>query len=175
MNVLNTLLNSILNLVFPEKCLFCGLPGADLCIACISNLPEAKRESADWIFPLYDYRHPPIKQALALFKYKGKKNLAGIFAEVLYDRILEELSELSVMKNFTNVILIPIPLSRKRYRERGYNQAELICKELIKINNLRHGVDSKNKFNLENNILIKPKEILKKAGARKVIAFTVAH
>src|SRR3989338_6718835 len=142
MNVLNTLLNSILNLVFPEKCLFCGLPGADLCIACISNLPEAKRESADWIFPLYDYRHPPIKQSLALFKYKskknlpfifffflldfppppikqslalfkykGKKNLAGIFAEVLYDRILEELSELSVMKNFTNVILIPIPLS----------------------------------------------------------------
>jgi ComF family protein len=197
----------------------------------------AERESAKWIFPLYDYRHPPIKKALWLFKYKGKKRLASTFAEVIYDKILEELSELSVLENFHNAILIPIPLSPKRYRERGYNQAELICRELIKINNLRHlpagalakagGVYMK----LENNILIKPREtehqarienrakrlkniigsfsiksvqentelikgrniilidditttgatlsearkILKQAGARKVIAFTVAH
>lgn len=58
------------------------------------------------------------------------------------------------MENFTEPILIPIPLSKKRLCERGYNQAELICKELIKINNLRHGVDIK----LENKVLIKPKE-----------------
>jgi len=133
---------------------------------------------------------------------------------------MEELSELSVMENFRNPILIPIPLSPKRYRERGYNQAELICKELVKLN---PGKD----FELKNNILIKIKEtehqariknrnarlknlensygvknegllknrniilidditttgatlnearkILKKSGAKKIIAFTVAH
>jgi len=153
--------------------------------------------------------------------------LAGIFAEIIYNKIIEELSDLSAMENFRNVILIPIPLSPKRLRERGYNQAELICKELIKINNLRRGADIK----LENNILIKPKETehqarienrterlkniigsfaiksenkniesvkgrniilidditttgatlnearktLKQAGARKIVAFTVAH
>ena len=57
------------------------------------------------------------------------------------------------MENFNNPILIPIPLSPKRYRERGYNQAGLICKELVKIDDLRHGVNMK----LENNILIKIK------------------
>lgn len=221
------LLNTIFNIVFPIKCVSCGKNGRDFCIKCLSDSPLAERETAKWIFPLYDYRHPSMKKALWLLKYKGKKRLAESFAEIIYDKILEELSELSVMENFRNVILIPIPLSTKRYRERGYNQAELICKELIKINNLRHGVDIKNNFRLENNILIKPKEtehqarienraerlkniigsfaikseetikgrniilidditttgatlnearkILKQAGARKIIAFTVAH
>ena len=216
-------LNTILDIVFPVKCILCGKNGVDLCLGCLEDSPPAERESAKWIFPLYDYRHPVIKKSLWLLKYKGKKRLVSIFAEILYEKILEELSDLSIMENFHNAILIPIPLSLKRYRERGYNQAELICRELIKINNLRRGVDLK----LENNILIKPKDteyqarikdrrtrlknlsgsfavknegliknkniiliddltttgatlnearkVLKQAGARKVIAFTVAH
>ena len=195
----------------------------DLCIQCLSSFPMAERENAKWIFPLFDYRHPPIKKALWFFKYKGKKRLVNIFAETLYDKIMEELSDLATLENFSNPILIPIPLSKKRYRERGYNQAELICRELIKINNLRHSIDIK----LETNILTKPKDaehqarihnrserlknilnsfaveheeyiknrniilidditttgatlnearkILKKSGARKIIAFTIAH
>jgi competence protein ComFC len=216
-------LNTILDIVFPVKCILCGKTGTDLCLNCLKDSPSAERESAKWIFPLYDYRHPVIKKSLWLLKYRGKKRLVNVFAEILYEKILEELSDLSVMENFRNIILIPIPLSPKRYRERGYNQAELICRELIKINNLRHGVDLK----LENNILIKSKntehqarikdrrarlknlsgsfavknegliknkniilidditttgatlaeakKILKQAGVRKVIAFTVAH
>jgi ComF family protein len=230
MGFFNTTLDNVLNLVFPAKCIICGKNGIDLCLTCLSDAPEAERESAKWIFPLYDYRHPSIKKSLWLLKYKGKKRLAKIFAGAMYDKIMEELSELSLMENFTEPILIPVPLSSKRYRERGYNQAELICKELIKIDSdihLRHGVN----MQLEKNILIKPKDtehqarikdrsvrlknlagtfaiknigentnsikgkniilidditttgatlnearkILKQSGARKVIAFTVAH
>jgi competence protein ComFC len=216
-------LDTILNVIFPVNCVSCGKRGFDLCVDCISDSPSAERESANWIFPLFDYRHISIKKSIWLLKYKGKKRLAGIFAEIMYDKIIEELSELSVIRNFREPILIPIPLSRKRYRERGYNQTELICRELIKINNLRHGADLK----LENNVLVKTKEtehqanikdrrerlknlsdsfsvknedtikgkniiliddvtttgatlseakkILKESGAKKVIAFTVAH
>jgi competence protein ComFC len=231
---LNTILNSILNIVFPTKCILCGKNGADLCLICLSNSEMAELENTNWIFPLYNYHHPVIKKSLWLLKYKGKKRLAKIFAEVIYDKILEELSELSVMENFTNVILIPIPLSPKRYRERGYNQAELICEEIIKINHLTpspspYKGEGNPILTLEKNILIKPKEtehqarikdrrtrlkniigsfiikdpeknkiknrnviliddiittgatlteakkVLKNSGARKVIAFTVAH
>lgn len=144
-----------------------------MCLNCLKESPSAERESAKWIFPLYDYRHPAIKKSLWLLKYKGKKRLANVFAEIIYEKILEELSELSIMENFTNAILIPIPLSPQRYRERGYNQAELICRELIKINDMRHlsslkfrrangvyedSVNTKLNFSLENNILIKIKE-----------------
>jgi len=216
-------LNTILEIVFPTKCISCKKNGADLCLDCLLESPYAERESAKWIFPIYDYRHPNIKKSIWLLKYKGRKRLSFIFAEILYDKIVEELSELSLMENFRNPILIPIPLSSKRYRERGFNQAELICKELIKINNIRKSINLK----LENNILIKPKDtlhqatiqdrntrlknlsgsftiknenliegkniilidditttgatldearkILKKYGAKKIIAFTVAH
>lgn len=165
-------LNTILDIVFPAKCVLCGKTGVDLCRECLKDAPEAERESAEWIFPLYDYRHPAIKKSLWLLKYKGRKRLASVFAENIYEKMLEELSELSVMENFHEPILIPIPLSPKRYRERGFNQAELICKEIIKINNLRYGVDAHNenkklKLSLENNILIKPKDTEHQARIRE--------
>lgn len=217
--------NTILDIVFPINCVSCGKTGENLCLNCLAEAPTAERESANWIFPIFDYRHPPIKKALWLLKYKNKKSFAKIFAEILYGKIIEELSDLSLMENFRNIILIPIPLSPKRYRERGYNQAELICGKLIEL-------DQKNNiFTLEKEILMKTKEtehqariknrnqrlknvigsfsiknaeqnklliknrniilidditttgatlneakrILKQAGARKVIAFTVAH
>lgn len=239
------LLNTILEIIFPVKCVSCGKKGADLCFDCLKNSPETERESAKWIFPVYDYRNTVVKKSLWLLKYKGKRRLANIFAEIIYEKILEELSELSVMENFIEPILIPIPLSPKRYHERGYNQAELICREIVRLSRANHltppsaplslsrrGVGGE-VFILETNILIKTKEtehqariknrntrlknligsfaiknenqnkninlikgrniilidditttgatlnearkVLKKAGARKVIAFTVAH
>jgi ComF family protein len=226
------LLDTILDIIFPDKCLLCGKKGVDLCLDCLREAPAAERESAKWIFPMYDYRHPVIKKSLWFLKYKGRRRLARVFAEMLYEKILEELSELSIMENFTDSILIPVPLSPKRYRERGFNQAELLCQEIIKINNLRDSVDNTHlrhgvNVQLGKNILIKPKEtehqarirdrnarlkniarsfvvknaqliknrniilvddilttgatlsearkILRQSGARKIIAFTVAH
>ena len=228
-----------MDIVFPVSCLHCGKRGLLLCPECLSLCPAAERESAKWIFPLLDYRHPPVKKALWLLKYKGKKGVAKIFAELLYGQILEELSELSLLENFREPLLMPIPLSRKRRNERGYNQAELICKEIVKIHlspspspwQGEGGQGPGEVWTLETNILIKPKEtehqarikdrgirlkniigsfavknsrentnrikdrniilidditttgatlnearkILKAAGARKIIAFTVAH
>jgi len=219
-------LDTILEIVFPSRCVGCGAKGGELCMSCISDSPTAEKEVAKWIFPIFEYRHPPIRKALGVFKYKNKKRLAKIFAELLYDKIIEELSELSMMENFRNPVLIPIPLYKSRARERGYNQALLLCEEIIKINYLRDSIDGE-KLNLEKNVLIKSKEtehqariknrserlknvigsftaqntehvkgrnvilidditttgatlseakkILKRAGARKIIAFTVAH
>lgn len=218
--------NTILDIIFPTKCLSCGKTGMDLCLSCLLESPPAENENTNWIFSVYNYHHPPVKKALWLFKYNNKKRLANIFAEVVYEKILEELSELSVMENFREPLLVPIPLSAQRKRERGYNQAQLICEEMVKINNQRQ---EKISLNLEKDILIKTKEtehqarikdrntrlkniigsfavketeknkiknrniilidditttgatlteakkVLKQAGARKVIAFTIAH
>lgn len=213
-------LNTVLDIIFPVNCISCKEKGVDLCIKCLLSFPEAERESADWIFPLFDYRHPPIKKAVWFLKYKGKRRLAKVFAEAMYARILEELSDLATMENFHDAILIPIPLAPKRERERGFNQATLICKALVKL-------DKDINFKLEKNILIKPKDtehqarikdrskrlknivgsfvvknpekiknkniiliddvtttgatlreakkILKQAGAKKIIAFAIAH
>jgi len=217
-------LNTILDTIFPSYCIVCGKSGENLCIECISSFPPAERESAKWIFPLFDYRHPPIKKAIWLLKYKGKKSLAKVFAEVLHGSILEEIADLKIMENFNEAILIPIPIEKSRRRERGFNQAELICENLTKLDKntnfkIRKDILSKIKetkhqarienrserlknvigafeltkktiesgeINNRNIILIddvtttgatlaEARKILKQAGARKVIAFTIAH
>jgi len=209
----------IFDFIFPRKCLSCGKKGTDLCQKCLIEFPEAERESAKWIFPMYDYRNPIVKKSIWFLKYKNKRKIAEIFAELMYERILEELADLSLIENFRDPILIPIPLAPKRMRERGFNQALLISKKLKKL--------SAEKFILEGNVLIKPKDtehqakienrserlknivgsfsikngeqikgrniiliddvtttgatlaeakkVLKQAGAKKIIAFTVAH
>lgn len=213
-------LDTILDVIFPSICISCKKRGPVLCLACILASPQAERESARWIFPLFDYRHPPMKKAIWFLKYRKKRNLAKVFAEVMYPRILEELSDLIKLNNFQEPILIPIPLSRKRERERGFNQSLLLSQNLIRLDknlnfklekniliktkDTKHQAQIKNKnerlknlfnsFKIKNekviigkNIILiddvtttgatlnEAKKVLKEAGAKKIIAFTIAH
>jgi competence protein ComFC len=85
-------------------------------------------------------------------------------------KIMEELSELSLLENFLDPILIPIPLSETRYRERGYNQAELVCRNIVKINrNHLSGGESENKnikLEMAKDVLIKSKNTENQAGIK---------
>ncbi len=141
-------LNTILDMVFPVNCLSCRKAGRELCLSCMAESPSAERECESWIFPLYDYRHKPIKEAVWRMKYKRKKRIAGIFGETLYGRMLEELADLGELENFREPVLVPIPLSRKRMRERGFNQSLLISKKLIEL-------DQGENFKLEEEWLVK--------------------
>jgi ComF family protein len=213
-------MHTILDLIFPASCLSCHKKGVDFCASCLLACPPASRECASWIFPLYDYRHLPIRQAIQFLKYKNKKRIAGILARVLYRRILEELADLSRLENFREPLLIPIPLSTRRLRERGFNQVLLLGKKLSKLDkeknfqlvknvlfksketphqariearqkrleNIRGSFSVRNADKIKNrNILLlddvvttgatltEAKKILREAGARKIIAFTLAH
>lgn len=212
------LLNTILDIVFPVNCVSCDKNGEILCLECISNFPKAERECEEWIYPLFDYRHPPIKKVIWQLKYNKKRNLADIVGQLIYENIILELSDLVVLENFRDALLVPIPLTRKRLNERGYNQAMLLCKKiskidnsfkilenvLIKIKETKHQANTKNRterlrnllgtFGVKNSNLIhkrniiliddvtttgatlfEAKKVLKQAGARKIIAFTIAH
>ncbi len=212
------ILNTILDIVFPVNCFACGKRGSDLCSDCVSNFPKAERQCESWIFPLFDYRHENVKRAVWLLKYGKKKRLADIFGDILARSVAEEISELSVLENFRDPILVPIPLSKKRYKERGYNQAELLCRKIAtaglpithtesairKIKETEHQAHLKERserlknligsFAVGNSQLVagrniiliddvtttgatlgEAKKVLKDAGAKKIIAFTIAH
>ncbi len=144
-------INNLLDIIFPPKCIVCKKNGSYLCSRCLSLCKEAERECPKWVYPIFDYRNPAIKKAIWLIKYKGRKKLVEVFAEILYGGIIEELSELKLMENFTEPLLIPIPISRKRQKERGFNQTEILCREILRID--RNGY-----LFFENNILVKTKE-----------------
>ena len=103
------------------------------------------------IITIFSYEDRLVKKAIHSLKFRKNKRFAKIFAQILYDEILEDMSELETLSNFKKPILIPIPLSKQRLRERGFNQCELIAKELSIL-------DNDSSFIFEKNILIKIKD-----------------
>jgi len=148
----------ILNIIFPLSDIQKKIESLDA-----SEILE-KCERAEIIedkktFSIFSYEDPLIKEMVHLMKYKGNKKVAWLFAEILYAEILENLSEMKLFENFINPILIPIPLSQKRLKERGFNQVELILKELRKI-------DKQNIFEINNTSLIKIKNVLSQTAVK---------
>jgi competence protein ComFC len=144
------IVNTILEILYPTKCIICQKNNLLLCSKCLSTCSPAQT-TFNWIFPVLSYQEIVIKKAIWFFKYKKKKKLALIFGNIIYFKILEELNDLTIFENFVKPILIPIPLSKKSYRKRGFNQSLLICQAIIKIN-------LENNFELMPNVLIKNKE-----------------
>ena len=120
----------LISVIFPEYCLSCGASGSVLCYKCGTTLPSGYSPDGKIIVAL-DYGDKRVKRAVWLLKYRNKRPLAKIFAERLYEILLEELSELALTKNFIRPLIVPMPISGKRFRRRGYNQAELIAEELL--------------------------------------------
>jgi competence protein ComFC len=80
---------------------------------------------------LFDYNDPLIKHMIWTLKYKKNRRAATLFSEVLREVLVEELSDHVIFSSFENPLLIPIPLSKKRLRERGFNQMDLVGKNLV--------------------------------------------
>ncbi|QQR82947.1 ComF family protein [Candidatus Peregrinibacteria bacterium] len=90
--------------------------------------PSYEWEHLDGVIYALDYaENPQIKAAIQQFKYKFTQELADYFA----DGMLEKLDELKMAQNRT-IVLIPIPLHKKRLNERGFNQSEVIAKAIQK-------------------------------------------
>lgn len=85
-----------------------------------SNEPEFP-----FIKSIYSYRDPIIRELVWQIKYKKNKHAIRCACHALN-------SELSKIKG--KAILIPIPISKERRKERGYNQCELIIDELLRLN-----------------------------------------
>ncbi len=210
----------ILNFLFPVYCIGCRQRGGALCYPCMKEIPEARTLPDTHTYAVFAYQNKVIKKALWELKYKRRTIIAKQCARVLYDRMLEELSDMRTFYDFTDPVLVPIPLSAKRLRERGFNQSELIAREihqrdggrvlamdadiLHKTKDTQSQMSIKNKARRAENIkgcfavadqsrvkgkniilidditttgatLKEARRVLLEAGARKVIAFTVAH
>lgn len=82
---------------------------------------------------LFNYKDKIVKKAIWSLKFKNNQAIAKLFAEVIYDNLVEELSNLKLTANFDRPLLIVIPLSRQRYKDRGYNQVDLIAQAIAKL------------------------------------------
>jgi len=103
------------------------------------------------VITVFDYDSELIRQAIWSLKFRNRKRLAEVFAQILYDELLESMADMKIFHNFENPILIPVPMSKKKQMKRGYNQCELIAQEMVKL-------DRNSSFQYLNKILIKVKD-----------------
>jgi competence protein ComFC len=120
------LLEKMLDFIFPIECITCGAKGFDICSACVENTLPPKLSNYDWITSFGNYHDPIIKDIMWHIKKYPNGRAAQILAKAFGEMIRNR------PEDPTSWILIPIPISKKRFRERGYNQAELIAQPLAK-------------------------------------------
>ncbi|MEX0933693.1 MAG: phosphoribosyltransferase family protein [Candidatus Paceibacterota bacterium] len=146
---LHVLFADISNLLFPRTCVLCGTLDVDVCSSCIHTLSQeasAEPSLTSTIRSCFAYKDERVRQIIWLLKYRSARFLASACAECIYEHLVEDMNELALFSNFTEPLLVPIPLSKKRLRARGYNQSELIARELVRCSSyctLRNDVLSK--------------------------------
>jgi competence protein ComFC len=106
------------------------------------------------------------KKLVYKLKYKPYIfDLASFLGDLLYESLIQKEEFNKILKPFglaqggqvqDDIVLVPIPLSSKKFKKRGYNQAEILAKELAK------------KFDLKVcNYLIRVKETKSQVGLNK--------
>lgn len=136
------ILNKILTVLFPQKCLGCQKENEILCPDCLEKISRPDTPHLKGVHIAANYQDPVLKKALWLLKYQGVKQLAKPLAELIQKRVWKKLET-------GGWLIVPIPLSWGKLRHRGYNQAELIA---------RHLFNSQNNTIWGGNILFKTKE-----------------
>lgn len=163
MNKIFKIQEKILNLIYPKTCGICGkINQNSLCKKCEIDL---KKQSENQIVKDgEEIENKYFNELMYIFKYEGqirKLILDYKFNEKSYIYLTFVNFLLKNQKIFENTknydTIIPVPISSKRQKERGYNQSLLIAKE----------ISNQTKLKLVNNCLMKTKNIIEQSKLNK--------
>lgn len=116
---MNSFIQNIIDFVFPpkkEEIMLRELSPFDFMETAVKS---------DLSTSIFHYKNPLIRELVWQIKYKKNKHAIEIAGYCLYQKLKEYKSN--------NITLIPIPISKKRRKERGYNQCELIVDEIMRL------------------------------------------
>ena len=116
-----------------------------------------KIEESTCISQILPYRSETVKTAIIEIKTHENRKIAHLLGSLLYDFLLSEMSDLEIFENFTSPLILPIPITNRKKRKRGWNQCELLASAMKKImkksRNNRESI-----FEIHNNFLQKKRE-----------------
>ncbi|NQV13539.1 MAG: ComF family protein [Parcubacteria group bacterium] len=143
----------LLDIIFPIKCVSCGREGEWVCTACLREIelnrelvcPRCGYASGDGSFcdqcrvtskmagiiVAASYEDKLLQQAVHALKYKFVREMSRPLATILSGGLKIWLNHHQGDRQ--DVVLVPVPLYRKRERQRGFNQTALLAQELNKM------------------------------------------
>mgnify|MGYP004680576015 CR=1 FL=1 len=155
--------SKILNLIYPQICGMCGkINKNSLCKKCeielkkqvenqiINNGEEIQDKYFNELMYIFKYEGQ-IRKLILDYKFNEKSYLYLTFVNFL-------LKNKKIFENIKNYdTIIPVPISKKRKKTRGYNQSLLIARKIAKLTDLE----------LMNNCLVKTKNIIEQSKLNK--------
>ncbi|MDH7475991.1 MAG: phosphoribosyltransferase family protein [Microgenomates group bacterium] len=148
----------LIDILFPKTCFGCGHLGTYFCQSCVKHLIKIKNDTCPYCnkaSPL-GLTHPVCRRkngldgAVSLFYYSGlfKRIIKKIKYRLVREAQKEFFDQIGLLiidkmikykKIDQNFYVQPIPLSKKRLHQRGFNQAEPLANFLTKFLNFRPG------------------------------------
>ena len=146
--------DSILDIFFPRHCLGCKILLSDetlsyICRTCLKNIPLAKgfacafckspvrggktcvfcakANHLDQLLVATSYENPLVENVIKTTKYRFVRSLASDMASLMSDYLKKKAAWLD---SDNSIIIVPVPLHRRRLNWRGFNQAEIIALEI---------------------------------------------
>jgi len=136
-----------LDIIFPKRCVDCGKVGDFVCYDCATKIEIIKTLTCpmcgkinkfgqiclrcrakhglvlEGLFSSARYDAGPTKEMIHHFKYSGFTELGISLTEMIYQSLHNKLPN-------GPFVIVPVPLHKNREGKRGFNQSELIAREL---------------------------------------------
>ena len=153
-------IEKILDLIFPPVCGICNKEiNTYLCGKCekeinkITCVGENKYNDKYFSTHMYLFRYEGIiRNKIISYKFDDKPYLYKTFCEIF----VKNKKVCEFLKNYD--IIISVPMHKKKKNQRGYNQSELIAKEVAKkVENIEY----------RNDILLKVKNTVRQSSLNK--------
>ncbi|MBR2301061.1 MAG: ComF family protein [Bacteroidaceae bacterium] len=141
-------ISDLLDLIFPRHCIVCGeiLSGEerDICLNCLVRMPLIN----DRIFAELERLFlgiVPIERTASYMCYRKRSSYNRLLHYIKYKGYPEVATRLAKSaavelkeKGFFDGIeaIVPLPLSKKKYRKRGYNQCDYIAQGIAEVTNI---------------------------------------
>ena len=156
----------ILDFIYPTACGFCGKINKDaLCKKCENKLKKQvdinieKFKNYEFQEHIYFFEYEGfVRRQILNYKFRNKAYLYKSFGKF----IIKNEKFMKFLKSYD--IIIPVPISKKRKKKRGYNQSLLIAREIVNSYN-KKSQDSKLKLN--NRCLYKTKNTIEQSKLDK--------
>lgn len=150
-----SLFPALFRAVIPPACPFCRKtlspcsPCGELCSACVDELiplprahcprcalPFTAQANSSHLCSRCLKKPPPFAQVYCCGLYSGSLRRAiqqfKFSGRVALDRALGKLLAAAVVPDWPYDLVIPVPMERHRQQQRGYNQAVLLARELVR-------------------------------------------
>ncbi|WP_212741143.1 ComF family protein, partial [Veillonella tobetsuensis] len=125
-----------------EQCEICAVPlpmDGLVCAQCFKQPPAFKHVIAPWTFSF------PVDSLISRFKHQARWPFGHLLARLLAQHLQHRFDNAELPRPDC---LLPVPMARKRQRERGFNQALMLARWLS------HDLD----IALDEHVLLRPQE-----------------